>query len=169
MSRAFVKENDLEHAGIDIPERPISAEINYVTLFGLEQIKEKLSNLDADRAKFVVLDDAMSKQKKMRIERDIRYYAARLKSAILVKNDSQKTNRVLFGAYVELKNEDGKIEYYELVGEDEADFNKNKISYVSPIAKSVLGNLLGDEVVLSKPSGFTKLIIKARGPRREAL
>ena len=160
MSRAFVKENDLEHAGIDIPERPISAEINYVTLFGLEQIKETLSNLDADRAKFVGLDDAMSKQKKMRIERDIRYYAARLKSAILVKNDSQKTNRVLFGAYVELKNEDGKIEYYELVGEDEADFNKNKISYVSPIAKSVLGNLLGDEVVLSKPSGFTKLLIK---------
>ncbi len=160
MSRAFVKENDLEHAGIDIPERPISAEINYVTLFGLEQIKETLSNLDADRAKFVGLDDAMSKQKKMRIERDIRYYAARLKSAILVKNDSQKTNRVLFGAYVELKNEDGKTEYYELVGEDEADFNKNKISYVSPIAKSVLGNLLGDEVVLSKPSGFTKLIIK---------
>ena len=159
MSRAFVKENDLEHAGIDIPERPISAEINYVTLFGLEQIKETLSNLDADRAKFVGLDDAMSKQKKMRIERDIRYYAARLKSAILVKNDSQKTNRVLFGAYVELKNEDGKTEYYELVGEDEADFNKNKISYVSPIAKSVLGNLLGDEVVLSKPSGFTKLII----------
>ena len=160
MSRAFVKENDLEHAGIDIPERPISAEINYVTLFGLEQIKETLSNLDADRAKFVGLDDAMSKQKKMRIERDIRYYAARLKSAILVKNDSQKTNRVLFGAYVELKNEDGKTEYYELVGEDEADFNKNKISYISPIAKSVLGNLLGDEVVLSKPSGFTKLIIK---------
>ena len=160
MSRAFVKENDLEHAGIDIPERPISAEINYVTLFGLEQIKETLSNLDADRAKFVGLDDAMSKQKKMRIERDIRYYAARLKSAILVKNDSQKTNRVLFGAYVELKNEDGKTEYYELVGEDEADFNKNKISYVSPIAKSVLGNLLGDEVVLSKPSGFTKLLIK---------
>ena len=160
MSRAFIKENDLEHAGIDIPERPISAEINYVTLFGLEQIKETLSNLDADRAKFVGLDDAMSKQKKMRIERDIRYYAARLKSAILVNNDSQKTNRVLFGAYVELKNEDGKTEYYELVGEDEADFNKNKISYVSPIAKSVLGNLLGDEVVLSKPSGFTKLIIK---------
>ena len=59
MSRAFVKENDLEHAGIDIPERPISAEINYVTLFGLEQIKETLSNLDADRAKFVGLDDAM--------------------------------------------------------------------------------------------------------------
>ncbi len=160
MSRAFVKENDLEHAGIDIPERPISAEINYVTLFGLEQIKETLSNLDSDRAKFVGLDDAMSKQKKMRIEKDIRYYAARLKSAILVKNDSQKTNRVLFGACVELENEDGNTEYYELVGEDEADFNKNKISYVSPIAKSVLGNLLGDEVVLSKPSGFTKLIIK---------
>ena len=38
MSRAFVKENDLEHAGIDIPERPISSETNYVTPFGLMQI-----------------------------------------------------------------------------------------------------------------------------------
>ena len=53
MSRAFVKENDLEHAGIDIPERPISSEINYVTPFGLDQISEKLSMLDKDRDKFL--------------------------------------------------------------------------------------------------------------------
>ena len=45
MSRAFVKENDLEHAGIDIPERPISLEKNYVTPFGLEQLKITLDNL----------------------------------------------------------------------------------------------------------------------------
>jgi len=37
MSRAFIKENDLEHAGIDIPERPISLETNYVTPNGLQQ------------------------------------------------------------------------------------------------------------------------------------
>ena len=45
MSRAFIKENDLEHAGIDIPERPISLEKNYVTPFGLEQLKITLDNL----------------------------------------------------------------------------------------------------------------------------
>ena len=48
MSRAFVKENDLEHAGIDIPERPISIEINYVTPNGMKQIKAILDTLDAE-------------------------------------------------------------------------------------------------------------------------
>ena len=160
MSRAFVKENDLEHAGIDIPERPISSEINYVTPFGLDQINEKLSMLDKDRDKFLGKEDAISIQKKMRIEKDIRYYVARLKSAILVKPDSQTSDKVLFGACIELQNEDGNSEFYEIVGEDEADFKKNKISYVSPIAKSVIGNKLGEEILLKKPEGLARLIIK---------
>ena len=160
MSRAFVKENDLEHAGIDIPERPVSSEINYVTPFGLNQIKETLSSLDKKRDQFLGNEDTISKQKKMRIEKDIRYYAARLKSAILVKPNAQISDKVLFGACIELQNEDGNSEYYEIVGEDEADYKKNKISYVSPIAKSVIGNNIGDEVILTKPEGLTRLIIK---------
>tara|TARA_B100000035_G_scaffold79888_1_gene66917 strand:- start:24326 stop:24823 length:498 start_codon:yes stop_codon:yes gene_type:complete len=160
MSRAFVKENDLEHAGIDIPERPVSTEINYVTPFGLNQINKKLSSLEKKRRQFLKKEDAISVQKKMRIEKDIRYYATRLKSAILVNPDSQLSDKVLFGAYIELQNEDGISEFYEIVGEDEADFKKNKISYVSPIAKSVIGNNLGEEVVLKKPKGFERLIIK---------
>ena len=44
MSRAFIKETDLEHAGIDIPERPISPEINYVTPYGLKELKIQILN-----------------------------------------------------------------------------------------------------------------------------
>lgn len=160
MSRAFIKENDLEHAGIDIPERPISSEINYVTPFGLEQINKKLNVLYKEREKYQGCDDAISKQKKMRIEKDIRYFAARLKSAILVKPNSISNNIVLFGACVELEDENGKAEYYELVGEDEANINQNKISYVSPIAKAIIGNQIGEEILLSKPSGLSTLLIR---------
>ena len=96
----------------------------------------------------------------MRIEKDIRYYAARLKSAILVKPDSQSSDKVVFGACIELQNEDGNSEFFEIVGEDEADFKKNKISYVSPIAKSVIGNKLGEEIFLKKPKGLARFIIK---------
>ncbi len=46
MSRAFVKENDLEHAGIDIPERPLSDEPNYVTPNGLKLLNEKIDTLE---------------------------------------------------------------------------------------------------------------------------
>ena len=48
MSRAFVKENDLEHAGIDIPERPVSKSPNYVTNCGLEQLLSKAKDLEQD-------------------------------------------------------------------------------------------------------------------------
>ena len=97
---------------------------------------------------------------KMRIERDIRYFAARLKSAIVIKNENQSSDSVLFGAKVELENEDDTKEYFKIVGEDEADLKLRKISYVSPIAKSIIGSKVGDEVVLSKPEGFETLIIK---------
>jgi hypothetical protein len=53
MSRAFIKENDLEHAGIDIPERPISQEKNYVTPVGLGELKSMLDKLDSERQSFV--------------------------------------------------------------------------------------------------------------------
>ena len=49
MSRAFVKENDLEHAGIDIPERPISDEPNYVTPNGLKLINAQIDALEVER------------------------------------------------------------------------------------------------------------------------
>jgi len=48
MSRAFVKENDLEHAGIDIPERPISDEPNYVTPNGLKFLNTQIDPLEIE-------------------------------------------------------------------------------------------------------------------------
>ena len=160
MSRAFVKENDMEHAGIDIPERPISTEVNYITPNGLKQLKNILDTLDAERQTLMLLDDSMSKQKKMRIERDIRYYASRIKTANLIHPDMQAENKVLFGALIELEDEKGETESYEIVGEDEADLALRKISYVSPLAKSVMGNNLGDEVTLIKPTATVTLTIK---------
>ena len=50
MSRAFVKENDLEHAGIDIPERPLSDEPNYVTPNGLKLLNIQIDALEVERA-----------------------------------------------------------------------------------------------------------------------
>ena len=51
MSRAFVKENDLEHAGIDIPERPLSDAPNYVTPNGLQLLNQKIDALEMEREK----------------------------------------------------------------------------------------------------------------------
>jgi len=159
MSRAFVKENDLEHAGIDIPERPVSLETNYVTPNGLNQLKNSVDKLEHDRQKLTDTDDPIIKQKKMRIERDLRYFASRLESAILVNPLNQSQNIVIFSAKVDVLNESAEKLQFEIVGEDEADIKNNKISYLSPLAKTLIGSRVNDEVVWIKPSGQELLVI----------
>ena len=159
MSRAFVKENDLEHAGIDVPERPISSEKNYVTPNGLMELEKKISNLEDERTKSSLNTDSINKQKKMQLERDLRYFINRLESAILVNPQEQDKNKVLFSASVDVENELGEILNFQIVGEDEANVKINKIAYNSPLAKALIGNALGDEVVWMKPSGSEILTI----------
>ena len=150
MSRAFVKENDLEHAGIDIPERPVSNERNYVTPNGLKELQEKLNSLDSERQLLKELESSNSKQKKLRIERDLRYFSSRLKSAILVDPSNQDKNIVLFSAIVKALSSKNKKYKFEIVGEDEANIKLSKISYLSPLAKSLIGSRIEDEVIWNK-------------------
>ena len=159
MSRAFVKENDLEHAGIDVPERPISSEKNYVTPYGLMELEEKISSLEEERTKSSITTDSINKQKKLQLERDLRYFINRLESAILVNPQEQDKNKVLFSSSVNVENESGEILNFQIVGEDEANVKKNKIAYNSPLAKALIGNALDEEVLWIKPSGNEILTI----------
>ena len=88
-----------------MPERPISAEKNYVTPNGLVELEEKITNLDGERKKSSLTTDSINKQKKLQLERDLRYFINRLESAILVNPQEQDKNKVLFSASVDIKNE----------------------------------------------------------------
>ena len=161
MSRAFVKENDLEHAGIDIPERPLSDEPNYVTPNGLKLLNEKIDALEIERENLKkIKDDPIVKQKIAVIERDMRYLAARIESAILTSPKDEDHGIVLFGAKVTVEDEYGKVSTFEIVGEDEADIHQNKVSYLSPLAEALIGSKVGDEVTWKKPVGETYLTIQ---------
>ena len=110
MSRAFVKENDLEHAGIDIPERPLSEEPNYVTPRGLSLLNQTIDKLEKEREDLITKkDDPMVRQKIAMIERDLRYFAARIESAILTNPQEEDPSHVLFGAKVTVEDEEGSI------------------------------------------------------------
>jgi transcription elongation GreA/GreB family factor len=161
MSRAFVKENDLEHAGIDIPERPISDEPNYVTPNGLKLLNTQIDTLEIEREALKnKKDDPIAKQKIAMIERDMRYYAARIESAILTIPKEEDYSIVLFGSIVTVEDEEGQLNTYEIVGEDEADIHKGKVSYLSPLAEALIGAKLIDEVTWEKPMGDTHLTIQ---------
>ena len=161
MSRAFIKENDLELAGIDIPERPLSVEPNYVTPNGLKLLNAQIDALEVERGLLKnKKDDPIAKQKITIIERDMRYYAARIESAILTTPKEEDHSIVLFGAIVTVEDEEGKLSTYEIVGEDEADIRNGKVSYLSPLAEALIGAKLNDEVTWEKPMCDTYLTIQ---------
>ena len=160
MSRGFVKEDDVEHAGTDLPERPLSALPNYVTPTGLSLLENEAKKLDKARALLVNLkDDNAAKQTLAVIDRDLRYLSAKLESAILVDPAMQRNEVVLFGTMVTVEDDAGNATLFTLVGEDEADIAANKVSWASPIAKALIGHKVGENVVWKRPAGDLHLEI----------
>ena len=159
MSRAFVKENDLEHAGIDIPERPLSPHPNYVTLQGYQELQDIICHIEKELKNLKIYEDNALLEKKYRLERDLRYFFNRIKSAIKVDSKTQDKDKVLFSAIVHLTDENENKMVIKIVGEDEADTSKNKISYVSPLAKALIGTKVGDEILWERPVGNIYLIV----------
>lgn len=77
-----------------------------------------------------------------------------IRNAVIIENDASDPDTVTLGktvTFIELP--DGEEESYTIVGSAEADPFEGKISNDSPIAKSLLGNRIGDEVVVSTPAG----------------
>ena len=160
MSRAFVKENDLEHAGTDLPERPQSEHPNYVTPAGLAGLRAQLDQLEQERLGLVPRkDDPIVRQRMAMIDRDLRYVRGRLERAIPVDPAGQSADTVLFGAIVNLEDEAGDRHEYAIVGEDEADIARNKVSWVSPLARALMGARVGDTVKWRRPAGDLELEI----------
>lgn len=160
MSRGFVKEDDLELAGTDLPERPLSPHVNYVTPAGLQQLQVAVKTLEAERLQYTVRkEDPNAQQKLAEIDRDLRYFVARLETAQLVEPGKQPQHKVLFGATVTIADERGEQQVYQIVGEDEADIAQLKVSYVSPVAKALLGRKVGDTTVWQRPAGPLSLDI----------
>ena len=166
MSRGFVKEDDLEHAGTDVPERPVSPHANYVTPNGYQQLESLAAQLEKQRLDLSSKkDDQTALQQLAVINRDLRYVASRLESALIIQPDKTHaqadSQTVVFGAIVTVEDEVGDLHTYAIVGEDEADIKANKVSYTSPLGQALLGHKLDDAVTWLRPAGNQELIITA--------
>jgi transcription elongation factor GreB len=160
MSRGFVKEDDLELAGTDLPERPVSLAPNYVTPTGLQQLLSQAELLEQERLSLLPnKEDPVKQQRLGVVERDLRYLKARLTSTELIDPATQPKDSVLFGAAVTIEDEEGQPHVYKIVGEDEADISAQKVSWVSPIAKALLGHKVGESVLWHRPAGDLNLEI----------
>lgn len=161
MSRGFVKEDDLELAGTDLPERPISELPNYVTATGLAQLKDSENALLDERELLAPKkEDPTAVQRLAMVDRDLRYVQARLEQAILVETPKDQTpSSVVFGTTVSVEDDEGEQHHFQIVGEDEADIALNTVSYASPLAKALIGHKVGDSVRWKRPAGDLNLEI----------
>ena len=149
MSVAFTKESDAEAVAADLPDRPIPAHPNLVTARGLARIETELSAARAAYAAAQAGDQISSARTAMaRATRDLRYWSTRRASAQLVEPRTS-ADSISFGHNVSFERADGRIQTYAIVGDDEADPHQGSVSYVSPLARAVMGKTVGDVVTLA--------------------
>lgn len=147
MSVAFTKEDSAETASETLlPDRPVSAEPNLVTADGLLSLQQHFAEARLAYDAAMLIEDINEKRRQAANPlRDLRYFGERLHTAQLMPTPAAK-GVVAFGSTVTFSRDDGRVQTYRIVGEDEADPKSGSISYVSPIARGLMGKAVGDIV-----------------------
>lgn len=171
MNKAFTKETDNDGEDDDLEEAsPLPAGTkNYITPMGYARLKEEaLRLLDKERPELVKViqwaasngdrsenaDYIYGKRRLREIDRRIRFLSKRLDAAEVVDpTQREQTDQVFFGATVTLADEQGKENTYSIVGIDEADVNRGRISWISPLARALLKTREGESVTVHTPGG----------------
>jgi transcription elongation factor GreB len=167
MSRGFVKEDDQEEVPMVPPRAHLPSGVpNYVTQAGMDELLaeqqallDEMKNLD------------ISSEKELRIA--VNYINAKLQllnnrisEAKIINLNDQPQDEIRFGAVVTIKTEGtDEIQLFHIVGVDETNISRGKISFLSPLARVLINKKIGDKVVLKRPKGEHVLeIIKISYP-----
>lgn len=177
MSRAFISESNNDFMDSDIPEvkYPLpEGTKNYMTPDGAERIKKELDELSRVRrpdllariASAVNADGGggervLNDRRKLRaVERRIEYLKKMIDTLVVVEPGILDKNHVHFGALVTVDEQNAGRKTYRIVGVDESDPEKGRISWHSPLARALTGRKTGETVIVHIPAGKMKLTIK---------
>ena len=149
MSVAFVKEESAETAAeTQLPDRPVSPHPNLVTEAGLKALERQLQEARAAFEAGNGVEDINERRRQTAgPARDIRYLVERLRTAQLIA-PPVSNDVVAFGSTVTFNRDDGRVQTYRIVGEDEADPKAGSISHVSQVARLLMGKGVGDVVTV---------------------
>lgn len=154
MSRAFVDEDAGDPD--DLPERPVRSAPNYVTPRGLALLRSA-----AARARAALASSARDSREAKAAVRDLRYFEARIGSAVLVDNAGRPSAEVLFGATVETRDAAGASRVRRLVGQDEAEEGGDLVAWDSSLGLALLGAKAGGRV---EAEGTTLEVVRVSYP-----
>jgi transcription elongation factor GreB len=152
VSRGFVREDDQEEIPM-VPQRAYLPDgvTNFVTPFGMNLLLAERKELENEK---VSLNDTNEKDKRI----ELNYLNARLQllnnriaEAKIVDPGEQPKNEIRFGAIITLRNEDsGNVQTFQIVGVDEANISKGKVSFISPVSRMLINKKTGDKVALKQ-------------------
>lgn len=182
MSKAFTKEidNDDEDDEIRLPPLPAGGK-NYITPQGFATLRHELKDLiEVERPKMVDIvhwaasngdrsengDYHYGKKRLREIDRRIRFLIKRLEIAEVADPSLHFGNtRIFFGATVTYADTQGALRTVKIMGIDEADSAQGEVSWVSPIARTLLKAEEGDVLKLVMPDRVDEIeVIKVSYP-----
>lgn len=169
MSKAFTREdsNDTDSSDSEV-DASVPGGKNYITPAGAEALRAELKKLRYEERPEVTKvvswaagngdrsengDYLYGKKRLREIDKRMRFLAKRLESAEIVDPLAIQVSYVQFGATVTLRYEDDSEKTYSIVGVDEVDLSKGRISWMSPLARALLKANEGDIVTFNSPKG----------------
>ncbi len=129
-----------------LPYRPVSPHPNLVTEACLKALEFQLHQAREAYETAQKIEDVNEWRRQAATPlRDVRYFAARVRTAQVITTPVS-TDIVAFGSTVTFRRDDGRVQKYRIAGEDEADPKAGSISFVSPVARILMGKAVGDVV-----------------------
>lgn len=174
MNKAFTRESDEDDEELEAASPLPHGTRNYITPGGYARIKEELDQLlRVERPHIVEVvhwaasngdrsengDYIYGKRRLREIDRRIRFLTKRMDLAEVVDPAARSENvdQVFFGATVTIADESGEEQVYQIVGIDETDFARGRISWVSPLARALIRARAADVVRFQSPAGLREI------------
>jgi transcription elongation factor GreB len=137
----------------------LSEELSYLWKVKRPQITQAVAEAAAMGDRSENAEYIYGKKQLRQIDSRIRFLTKKLNELIVVDRPPADTTKVFFGAWVELKDSDGNLFLYRIVGPDEFDPERGFISIDSPMAKALLRKTKGEEVVVNSPRGTVAFVV----------
>jgi len=139
----------------------LSEELSYLWKVKRPQVTQAVAEAAAMGDRSENAEYIYGKKQLRQIDSRIRFLTKKLNELIVVDRPPADTTKVFFGAWVELKDSDGNLFLYRIVGPDEFDPERGFISIDSPMAQALLRKTKGEEVVVNSPGGTVAFVVKS--------
>lgn len=140
--------------------RALRDELKYLWSSKRPQVTQAVSEAAALGDRSENAEYIYGKKQLREIDRRIRFLQKRLDEIIVVERIPDDTSRIFFGAQVTLEDEDGESSTYRLVGADEFDVERGRLSIDSPVARALLKKTVGDEVAITIGGNTRHLVVR---------